>query len=67
MDDPFFVVVLVSVLAVAVILLIGIGGFAKGGRFNRKYGNKMMRLRIVAQLIAVVLIAIYVWTRGFRG
>ncbi len=67
MDDPFFVVVLISVLAVAVILMIGIGGFAKGGSFNRKYGNKMMRLRIVAQLIAVVLIAIYVWTRGFRG
>ncbi|MBI6629221.1 twin transmembrane helix small protein [Pontibaca salina] len=67
MDDPFFVVVLVSVLVVAVILLIGIGGFAKGGRFNRKYSNKLMRLRIVAQLIAVVLIAIYVWTRGFGG
>ena len=67
MDDPFFVVVLVSVLVVAVILMIGIGGFAKGGSFNRKYSNKLMRLRIVAQLIAVVLIAIYVWTRGFGG
>lgn len=67
MDDPLFVIVLVAVLAVAVILMVGIGGFAKGGRFNLKYGNKMMRWRIIAQFVAVLLIVLFVWLRGQGG
>ncbi len=61
MDDPFFILILIAVAAVVVVLAIGIGGFGKGGKFNQKYSNKMMRLRIVAQLIAVVMIAAYVF------
>lgn len=66
-NDPFFILVLVAVLIVAVILLIGIGGFGQGGEFNRKYANKIMRLRIVAQLVAVILILLYVWIRRQGG
>jgi len=47
--------------AVAIILMIGIGGFGRGGEFNRKYANKLMRLRIFAQFVAVVLILLFVW------
>lgn len=36
-------------------LIIGLAGFAQGGEFNRKYGNKMMRFRIMFQFVAVVL------------
>lgn len=67
MNDPLFVIVLVAVLATAVILMIGIGGFAKGGRFNLKHGNKMMRWRIIAQFVAVLLIVLFVWLRGQGG
>lgn len=67
MNDPFLIVVIVSILAVVVVLMIGIGGFAKGGGFNQKYGNKMMRLRIITQAIAVVLIVIYVFFRNSGG
>jgi hypothetical protein len=49
---------------VAVILLIGIGGFGKGGDFNRKHANKVMRMRIVAQFVAVMLILLFVFLRG---
>ncbi len=63
-SDPLFFVVVVAVLAVLVILMIGIGGFAKGGDFNRKYANKIMRLRIAAQLVAVILILLFVWLRS---
>jgi uncharacterized membrane protein affecting hemolysin expression len=62
-DDPLFYVVAIACLAVVVILLTGIGGFAKGGDFNRKHANKIMRLRIIAQFIAVVLILLFVWLR----
>lgn len=62
-DDPLFYVVAIACLAVVVILMTGIGGFAKGGDFNRKHANKIMRMRIVAQFIAIVLILLFVWIR----
>ena len=60
-QDPLFIVVVLSMAAVAIILMIGIGGFGRGGEFNRKYSNKLMRLRILAQFVAVVVILLFVW------
>lgn len=67
MDDLIFPLILIAMAAVVIVLMIGIGGFAKGGAFNQKYGNKMMRLRIIAQFIAVCLILLFVWLRGSGG
>ena len=44
--DPLFIVVAFAVMSVVVILMIGIGGFAKGGDFNRKHANRIMRYRV---------------------
>lgn len=66
-DDPFFVVILLAVVAVAIILMFGLGGFAGGGSFNRRNSNKLMRLRILAQFIAVLLILAYVYLRKDAG
>ncbi|MFT4960802.1 MAG: putative membrane protein affecting hemolysin expression [Paracoccaceae bacterium] len=63
MDDPLFVLVVIACLAVVVVLAIGIGGFGKGGEFNKKYANKLMRLRLLTQAIAIALIALYVYQR----
>ena len=63
-NDPLFIVVAVAMLAVLAVLLFGIGSFAKGGAFNKKYANKAMRWRIAAQFIAVVVILLFVWIRG---
>ncbi len=60
-NDPLFIVAAVASLAVLVILMIGIGGFAKGGEFNKKHANRIMRYRIIAQAIAVALIVIWVF------
>lgn len=62
-DDPLFYVVLIAVLAVAGILLFGVGTFGRGGEFNRRNANKIMRWRIGAQFFAVLLILGYVWLR----
>ncbi len=67
MGDALFLLIIVAMAAVVLVLTIGIGGFGRGGAFNRKYGNKMMRLRILAQFIAVVLIVAYVWLRNSGG
>jgi hypothetical protein len=66
-DDPLFLLVVLSVLIVLGILLFGIGTFGKGGDFNRKYANKIMRWRIGAQFVAVVLIVAFVWLRRQGG
>ena len=62
-DDPLFLAVTGVMLVVVLILLFGIGSFAKGGEFNKKYANKAMRWRIIAQFVAVVLIVIFVLIR----
>jgi hypothetical protein len=58
------VVALVACFVVLGILLFGVGSFAKGGDFNRKYANKIMQARILAQAVAVALILIAVWVLG---
>ena len=65
--DIFYLVVVIAVLAVFVILMVGLGGFTKVGDFNRKYANKIMRMRIIAQAIAVILIILYAIFRGTAG
>ncbi|GGL70901.1 twin transmembrane helix small protein [Wenxinia marina] len=62
-DDPLFWVVMVAVLAVAGILLFGVGTFGVGGEFNRRNANRIMRWRIGAQAVAVALILLFVWLR----
>lgn len=61
MSDPFLILIVIACVAVVIVLMFGLGGFAGGGAFNRKNSNKLMRLRLLAQFIAVVLIVIYVW------
>ncbi|MBU2959757.1 twin transmembrane helix small protein [Citreicella sp. C3M06] len=62
-EDPLFLVIATIMLIVVAILLFGIGSFARGGEFNKKYANKAMRWRIIAQFVAVVAIVIFVLLR----
>ncbi len=56
MDVFIPILVAVALLAVVVVLLAGVVGMAKGGDFNRKYGNKLMRWRVALQGTAVLLV-----------
>ncbi|PRY20277.1 hypoxia induced protein [Aliiruegeria haliotis] len=64
LSDPLFLLAGAAVLVVLVILMTGIGGFARGGDFNRKHANRIMRYRIYAQFVAVVLIVVIAWLRS---
>ncbi|MEM9715045.1 MAG: twin transmembrane helix small protein [Pseudomonadota bacterium] len=62
---PFlYLLVVLAILATVIVLMIGLGGFAGGGEFNKEYANKLMRWRIILQALAVVLILIFVAFRG---
>ena len=59
------IIIIIACLLVVIVLMIGLGGFAFGGEFNRKYANKIMRLRILLQSIAILLIIVFVYfSRG---
>jgi hypothetical protein len=59
--DPLFILAAIVCLAVLAVLMVGILGFARGGDFNRKHANKIMRLRLLLQFIAVLLIVAFVY------
>ena len=64
-EENGLVFVIIACLLVVIVLMIGLGGFAFGGEFNRKYANKIMRLRILLQAIAILLIILFVYfSRG---
>ena len=59
LNDPLFILATVVCLIVLIILMVGIGVFTKGGKVNKKYANKLMRYRIIAQALAVVAIVLF--------
>jgi uncharacterized membrane protein affecting hemolysin expression len=63
MDSPLYFLIIIVCLAVLIVLMIGVGGFSKGTEFNRKYANKIMRLRIILQAIAIILIVLFVYLK----
>ena len=64
LKDPIFVLATVLTLVVAAILMFGIASFAKGGDYNKRNGNRIMRWRLYAQFIAVVVIVGFAWLRS---
>ncbi len=58
MESSGGILLFVILGAVFGVLLIGVVSMLKGGTFNRKYGNKLMHLRVALQGAALVLLAI---------
>ena len=45
------------------VLFVGLFAMARGGDFNKKYGNRLMRFRIIFQGIALLLFAVAMMTK----
>jgi len=58
MSAFFFIAMVLAMLITLGVLFTGLFSMARGGEFNRKYSNKLMRYRIVAQGIALLLFAL---------
>ena len=52
------IVIGVALAAVVGILLFGVVSMAIGGKFDQKWSNKLMRLRVIAQAFALLLLGI---------
>lgn len=61
MSNPLFsYAVPLAVAAVAVVLLLGLGNVLRGGAPN--VSQRLMRLRVLLQFVAVVVIMFTIWT-----
>lgn len=61
------ILILVAMGAVLVTLGLGFHALYRGGDFARARSNKLMRLRILLQLVAVALLGLTFWLRSQGG
>jgi hypothetical protein len=62
MTNPFDTLAFVAIAVVFVILCFGIFTLFKGGEVARSRSNQLMRLRVLVQFVAVMLLAAgYYW------
>jgi uncharacterized membrane protein len=55
-------VVPAAIIAVAVVLLFGLVNMMRGGSPNRS--QKLMRLRVLLQFVAIIIIMMTIWAMG---
>lgn len=58
MSSFTLVAVILAMLAVLATLFVGLVGMARGGEFNARYGNRLMRLRVILQGLALLLVIV---------
>jgi len=58
MSNTLSLLIVIAVFATLGALLIGIISMVRGGEFNARNSNKLMRLRVILQFAAIVLIGI---------
>lgn len=61
--DIFDYLLPAALIAVTLTLAVGIFALFKGGEFGRSYSNKLMRLRVLLQFCAVMIIVAAYWWR----
>ena len=57
------IILFLALAIVAAILGWGVLTMARGGAYNVKYSNRIMRYRIIFQAIALVVILVLIWLR----
>ncbi|MBP7701729.1 MAG: twin transmembrane helix small protein [Phenylobacterium sp.] len=57
----------ISLAAVTITLFVGLFALFRGGDFGRSYSNKLMRLRVALQAVAIVILVLAVWWRAKSG
>lgn len=65
--DLFDYLIFAALAAVATVLAFGIYALFRGGDFGRSWSNKLMRLRVLTQAVAVAVLMLAVWWRSSQG
>ena len=48
-------------IAVAIVLILGIGTLFKGGNTSKKYSNKLMQMRVILQFVAIIALVAFAY------
>ncbi len=64
MERFFDFAIPIALAAVATTLAVGIYALFRGGDFGRSYSNKLMRLRVVLQAVAIVVLCAGMWWKS---
>ena len=56
-----------ALVVTVAVMFTGIFAMARGGSFNDRHGNKLMRMRVAAQGTAVVLLGLILALSYFRA
>jgi len=64
MSSVLTVLLVLALAATVVVLVVGIFSMARGGEFNRRQSNNLMRLRVGFQVLALVLFGILLFLTG---
>ena len=64
MNTLFQILIPLSLAAVTAALLVGLFALFRGGDFGRSYSNKLMRLRVALQFVAVLVLVAAFWWRN---
>jgi hypothetical protein len=68
MHNLFNILIPISLFAVLATLGFGIYALFRGGDFGRSYSNRLMRLRVLLQFIAVLILCAAFWVKShFAG
>lgn len=67
MERLFDFAIPIALLAVLITLFVGVYSMMRGGEFARKHSNKLMRLRVALQFVAVIIIAAAFFLRARHG
>lgn len=65
--DIFDYLIFAALAAVATVLAFGIYALFRGGDFGRSWSNKLMRLRVLTQAVAVAVLVLAAWWRSNQG
>ncbi|WP_417316879.1 twin transmembrane helix small protein [Emcibacter sp.] len=58
------ILIVLSIIVTGGIMLVGVASMSKGGEFNKKHGNRLMRARIIAQFVTLLMIVLYLLSYG---
>ena len=61
MSTGLIILLFVAMGLTLLVLFVGLFAMVRGGEFNRKYGNKLMRLRVLFQAIAIAIFAVVLY------
>jgi NADH:ubiquinone oxidoreductase subunit K len=67
MSNVLDILILLAIAAVAITLGLGLYSLYRGGEFARSYSNKLMRLRVLLQAIAIALLVVGMWWKSTHG